>query len=86
MFDVETILTEAPPFLITIEINRDTTELDIIPHWYSGDDFCCFYIFQAGKELGTVICADINEWEWLTDPDLNWLAQLVGNEIDWHFV
>ena len=25
--------------MITIEINRDTTELDIIPHWYSGDDF-----------------------------------------------
>jgi hypothetical protein len=86
LFDVETILAESPPISVTLEISRCETELDIIPHWFSTDNFCNFYIFQAGKELGTIICADINEWEWLTEPDLQWLAQLIGNEIDWHYL
>jgi len=86
LFDVETILAEAPPFSISLDINRDITELEIIPHWFSGDSFCNFYIFQAGKELGTLNCTDINEWEWLTEPALKWLAQLIGNEIDWHYL
>ena len=86
MFDVETILAEVPPFSVTLEISRRETELDIVPHWFSGENFCSFYIFQAGRELGTIICADINEWEWLSEPDLQWLAQLIGNEIDWHYL
>jgi hypothetical protein len=86
LFDVETIFAESLPFSVTLEISRRETELDIIPHWFSEDNFCNFYIFQAGKELGTIICADINEWEWLTEPELQWLAQLIGNEIDWHYL
>jgi hypothetical protein len=41
-----------------------------------------FYISQDGKELGTISCTDINEWDWLFEPDLKWLAQIIGNEID----
>ena len=86
MFDVETILAESPPFQIMLEISCRETELDIVPHWYSRDNYCNFYIFQKGKELGTIICIDIDEWEWVAAPDLRWLAQLIGNEIDWHYV
>lgn len=86
MFDVETILAESPPFTVTLEVSGRETVLDIVPHWYGGESFCNFYISQAGKELGTIICAEINEWEWLTEPELQWLAQLIGNEIDWHYL
>jgi hypothetical protein len=86
LFDVATILGDPPPFQIMLEFSDSYTKLDIIPHWHSGDDYCNFYIFQAGQELGTVIRVDIDEWEWVADPDLSWLAQRIGNEIDWHYV
>ncbi len=86
MFDVDTILAESPPFQIMLEFRCRETELDILPHWHGGDNYCNFYIFQAGQELGTIICVDINEWEWVASPELRWLAELIGNEIDWHYL
>jgi hypothetical protein len=86
LFEVDNILAESPAFQIVLEFSCREIELDIVPHWYNRDNHCDFYIFQDGQELGTVICIDINEWEWVASIELRWLAQLIGNEIDWHYM
>ncbi|WP_162276917.1 hypothetical protein [Mucilaginibacter pedocola] len=65
-----------------MEIGLKETELEIVPHWSGNEYYCSFYVFHEGREAGTVISTDINEWAWLTKPGPEWLAQYIGNEID----
>ncbi|PWG81563.1 hypothetical protein [Pararcticibacter amylolyticus] len=80
--DILDIINNDPPFVVGVEKSGLYYDLYVVPLWDHKQARQEFIIYNQNHEIGTLYRYDCVEWRWLDEPEFNYLANLIGFEID----